>query len=468
MRLAWFSPWPPDRSGIAGRSADVVPRLAARGHAIDVIVDERRIPVPRSSSTGGPEAGHLRLLGAHEFVWRVERGQYDLPIYQMGNSRLHEYIWPYLLRWPGLTVLHDAHLHHARARALLSQHRPEAYRAEFAWSHPGAMADAAELAIAGFGGAYYYQWPMLRGVLAASRLVATHALDALDDEEVRAGSAPVEHITLGEGDTTRAAAGPDARHDRRHAAGMTPDHVVFGGFGALSPHRRIEPIVRAFAGVHAAMPGTRLVLAGTRDPAVDLDTVINALGLAGAVLVVDDPDDDTFDGWIAAADVSLNLRWPTAREVSGPWLRAMAAGRATIIVDLQQNASWPTIDPRTWTRHQPRDARDTAAPIAVAIDILDEAHSLRRAMLGLAAGSRLRDAIGSAARAFWESRHTIGHMVADYERAIARALETRPPARPLPAFLRPDPLAPVRTLLDGFGPATAARLEPLHHPGSRT
>src|SRR6185312_6461911 len=30
---------------------------------------------------------------------------------------------------------------------------------------------------------------------------------------------------------------------------------------------------------------------------------------------------------LAACDVSINLRWPTAREMSGPWLRALAAGR---------------------------------------------------------------------------------------------------------------------------------------------
>ena len=468
MRLAWFSPWPPDRSGIAGRSADVAPRLAARGHAIDVLVDERRLPAARGRSADDPQPGQLRVLGAHEFVWRVERGQYDLPVYQMGNSRLHEYIWPYLLRWPGLTVLHDARLHHARARALLSQRRPDAYRAEFAWSHPDAAVEAAELAIAGFGGAYYYQWPMVRGVLEASRLVATHAPDALDDEDLPAGSAPVEHLTLGEGETTRAAAAPDARQTRRHAAGLAVDHVVLGVFGALSPHRRIEPILRAFAGIHAAVPETRLVLAGTVDPALELDTVIQSLGLAAAVLVVGEPDEATFDAWIAAVDVSLNLRWPTSREVSGPWLRAMAAGRPSIIVDLQQNARYPTLDPRTWTRHPSSAAPVPAAPIAVAVDILDEEHSLRGAMLRLAVDAKLRQAIGEAAGAYWESHHTIGHMVADYERAIARAMQTSPRAGSLPPFLTPDPLAPVETLLDGFGPVPAERLRVLHDRGSRS
>jgi len=35
MRLAWFSPLPPARTGVAGYSADVVPRLDASGLAID-------------------------------------------------------------------------------------------------------------------------------------------------------------------------------------------------------------------------------------------------------------------------------------------------------------------------------------------------------------------------------------------------------------------------------------------------
>ena len=34
MRLAWFSPLPPVRSGISAYSAELVPRLAA-AHAID-------------------------------------------------------------------------------------------------------------------------------------------------------------------------------------------------------------------------------------------------------------------------------------------------------------------------------------------------------------------------------------------------------------------------------------------------
>jgi glycosyltransferase involved in cell wall biosynthesis len=461
MRLAWFSPWPPDRSGVAGRSADVVPRLAARGHAIDVFVDERRVDVPRDVAADPPRPGDVRRLGAHDFVWRMGRHAYDLPVYQLGNSRLHEYIWPYLLRWPGLTVLHDSRLHHARARALLRRGDVQAYRAEFAWSHPGVSPDAAELAVAGLSGMYFYQWPMLRGVLEASRLVATHAPDAIDTVAGSPSTAPIAHITLGEGETAHAAAAPERRHARRASAGLSPDNVVFGVFGALNEYRRLDPILRAFAGVHASHASARLVLAGALEASADLAAKVDALGVSAATQIHPSPDDQTFDEWIAAVDVSLNLRWPTSREVSGPWLRALAAGRASIVVDLEQTARLPTLDPRTWKPHVPVDPQARRPAIAVAVDILDEDHSLRLAMLRLAVDASLRESLGRAARAYWEAHHTTAHMLADYERVLARAAAMPLPQSALPSYLRPNPLDDLRRAVDPFGSAALSRFTEL-------
>src|SRR5262245_21433482 len=98
MRLAWFSPWPPQPSGVAGRSAELVAALASEGHAIDGFIDERAVPVAVNSDGNAPTAGRYRVQSAHDFVWRHHRGQYDLVVYQVGNSSLHEFIWPYLFR----------------------------------------------------------------------------------------------------------------------------------------------------------------------------------------------------------------------------------------------------------------------------------------------------------------------------------------------------------------------------------
>src|ERR1022692_4234571 len=110
-RLAWFTPWPPQRSGVSGRSAEVVPLLAERGHAIDVFVDERVIPVTRCASVDPPAPRQVRVHSAHEFIWRQGRRPYDLIVYQLGNSSVHDFTWPYLFRWPGLVVMHDTCVH---------------------------------------------------------------------------------------------------------------------------------------------------------------------------------------------------------------------------------------------------------------------------------------------------------------------------------------------------------------------
>jgi hypothetical protein len=120
----------------------------------------------------------------------------------------------------------------------------------------------------------------------------------------------------------------------------------------------------------------------------------DGLGIARAVTMLPPPDTETFDRAIAAVDVTINLRWPSALETSGPWLRALAAARPTITTALAHLSHVPALDPQTWL---PRPGNGQADPITVAVEILDEGHSLRRAMHRLGArthggtdGGRLR------------------------------------------------------------------------------
>jgi hypothetical protein len=173
--------------------------------------------------------------------------------------------------------------------------------------------------------------------------------------------------------------------------------------------------------------------------------------------------DEAFTDCIAACDVALNLRWPTAREVSGPWLRCLAAGKPTVIVDLAHLTAVPTIDPRTWRPHGvaslgPLDDALVSTPCAVAIDILDEDHSLRLAMRRLGTDEVLRAALGRAARARWDEQHSIAAMAADYRTLIADAMERPAPAIALPPHLVDDGSRTLARLLEPFG--LASPLEP--------
>ena len=395
----------------------------------------------RPASSEPPISGDVRVITAHDFVWRQARGHYDLPVYQIGNSHLHRYIWPYLFQFPGLAVLHEGRLHHARAEALLSRGRDADYRAEFAWNHPGTGSDAgAELAILGFDGGFYYQWPMVRTVVATARLTAAHSRGVAAQLAQAWPDRPVTHIALGEGPGRFDIAA--ARHQFRANHRIEPDAIVFGVHGTLTEEKRIHEILKAFAATLAWLPNARLLLVGADDPMVGLRARLAALELNAAVTHVASPDDEEFDQSIAASDVTINLRWPSAHETSGPWIRSLALGRATIIIDADHQSHVPALNPLSWQRLQPsEDLQPGAADraVAVALNVLNLNHELRAAMRRLGADAGLRDALGRQARLWWEQEHTIERMTLDYERAFTQALAAPLPDVSVPPHMRPDP-----------------------------
>ena len=428
MRLAWFSPLPPVRTGLAVDSRELLGRLGA-DHLIDVFVDEpaadaaRRINrFPRS----------VAVHPAHEFVWRAARSPYDLTVYQLGNSAHHAYQWPYLFRYPGLLVLHDGQLHHSRAAALMRQRRSDDYRAEFAACQPDTSVDAAELAIAGFDSHLYYYWPFTRLVVAASRMTAVHTPALRDDLASESPEAHVEYLHLAHGSLVGEEAAGARRARVRSQYGIPADATVFGCFGGLTPDKRLPQILEAFGAIRHSLARPVLLLGGEAPSHYDLRDDISRRSLGTAVVTTGYiENEDELTSLIAASDVTLNLRWPTARELSGPWLRSLAAGRCSIVSALAHLAGIPMINAGTWTR-------DGDAPIAVAIDVLDEGHLLPAAMRRLATDQALRLQIGSAARAYWQREHSYERMLDDYRRLIQLAASLPAPRPPLPEHLLND------------------------------
>ena len=441
MRLAWFSPLLPVRTGLSVDSRELLCRLGS-DHVIDVFVDE---PVADAARRLNQFPESVTIHPAHDFVWRRTRTAYDLTVYQLGNSAHHAYQWPYLFRYPGLLVLHDGQLHHSRAAALMRQRRSADYRAEFAACQPGTSVDAAELAIAGFDSHLYYYWPFTRLVVEASTVTAVHTRALRDDLAAESPQARVEYLHLAHGVLVDEEDAARRRTRARSQYGIPGDAVVFGCFGGLTPEKRLPQILDAFKAIRPDLPRSVLLLGGEAPAHYDLRGDISRRSLGDQVVTTEYVEnEDDLTSLIAASDVTLNLRWPTARELSGPWLRSLAAGRCSIVSALAHLAGIPMINAGTWTR-------DGDAPIAVAIDVLDEGHLLPAAMRRLATDATLRTQIGSAARAYWQREHSYGRMLDDYRRLIQ--LSVSPPARQarLPPHLMNDTSGLTERLLAPLG-----------------
>ena len=412
QRLAWFSPVPPDRSGVARHSADLLPALG-RDRIVDLFTTSaaaRRLP------------GAAGLYDTRDFVRQQRAAPYDLVVYHLGSAPCHDDVWPCLVRHPGLVVLHDDNLHDARARMLLAQGRADDYRAEFVYNHPGAPPRIADLGASGLLGSLIRLWPMRQTVLDSARALLVHNAWFAARIREEAPALAVDVVELGV---------PDVPHDpngraavlRRHGV---PEHaVVFAATGCLTPARRISRMLRALASLPGAAPAWHLMLCGEPVDANALLAEARALGAARRLTVTGRIAADEMPAYHAAADVGVSLSWPPSRTIRASWLRWLAAGKPTIVTDLVHASDVPALDPRDWMVAGRPAARDAAGrptdPVAVAIDILDEDHSLALAAARLAAEPALRIELGRAARRLWAARFTLDEMAAGYERAIENA-----------------------------------------------
>jgi glycosyltransferase involved in cell wall biosynthesis len=422
MRVAWFSPVPPSQSGIAAYSWEGVEALAARGWQIDLFaptLPDR--PCPRGVSA----------YRAVEFVWRHRRQPYDLPVYQLGNSSAHDFLWGYLFHYPGMLVLHDAQVHQARARLLLERWQPRLadYLAELAANHPGIRTDIGHMVAAGYGGTLYARWPMTRLVIERSRLTAVHAprlAAQLAQAHPEAAIRPLRHGLIDPCPATvDLAAGAAAVRSR---LGIPSEAVVLGAFGGLTPEKRLPAILEATARLSSTAAPVHLLLAGRTFAHYDIAEAIRTHGLTSRAHLVGYIDDDEIPAYLAAVDVCLCLRWPSNGETSGFWTRAIGAARPVITTTLSVHADVPMGDAHA---HEP----PPPDAIGFRIDVLAEAEELPRAIATLVDDADLRRRMGAAAREYWKTHHTVDLMADDYERLMTEAASLAGGHGRLPAHL---------------------------------
>lgn len=96
--LAFISPLPPAKSGIANYSAELISALS-RHYVIDVIVEQYE------KLTDPYIIAKCNIMDFKFFEENVD--QYERILYHFGNSDFHGYMFKLLYDYPGVVVLHD-------------------------------------------------------------------------------------------------------------------------------------------------------------------------------------------------------------------------------------------------------------------------------------------------------------------------------------------------------------------------
>ncbi len=338
-RLGYVSPLPPESSGIADFSAELLPALAEH-YDITLVTDGPPVSAPALRD-------RFPRVTVAEFAAAPER--WDRVLYQMGNSVHHAHVPGLLETRPGVVVLHDVFLSHLM-RHLGAQGRARPFLETLLENHGY---PAAEFLARHGEDAAVWEYPCSRDVIGcATGLVvqSAHARDLVARWYGPAVAARVREIPH-----PRDPAPEGGRDAARAALGIPPAEFVVCCFGMIGPAKLNHELLRAFrASPLGRLPGCRLVFVGGDAGSPygrDLRRLAgDAPGPAG-VTITGYADEARYRRYLDAADVAVQLRTRSRGETSGAVLDGMAHGLPVIVnahgasAELPDGVVWPIADP---------------------------------------------------------------------------------------------------------------------------
>jgi glycosyltransferase involved in cell wall biosynthesis len=325
-KILWCSPLPPTRSGIADYAAELIPHLVNKA---EVIVLEPPGWERREEASW--------LSGVRTLPPDAEVPAGFVPLLHLGNNPHHIWVAGRLRRFGGLAVLHDPVLHHLLVEEAAAEGDWRRFEAELAAAHGRAGRELAAGRRWGYGGRLDpFMFPAGAVYLRHASAAIVHT--RLAEVEVSASSPglPLRRVPL-------AVAAP-VKGDRetwRSRLGVGGDELLMVHLGFLTPAKGLDVILRSLAALDVLGVGARLVVVGEGSEAGAFEREVAAVGLAARVRAWGYANPEELGGILAAADLGLVPRYPTAGETSAAALRFLAAGKPVAVAGYRQFLELP-------------------------------------------------------------------------------------------------------------------------------
>lgn len=334
LRLDYFSPLPPVRSGISDYSVDLLTELVS-------LADVRVVPVEGqpvdddvasrfgvSEDTARSEPGDGQPGGEESAGGRV-------PLYQVGNNPHHAEIYERALRTPGIVVLHDVFLHHLLTERTLGKASIDGYlalvRQEAGWQ---GLACGLPPRWSAYAQSHLFSIPAHRRLLERQQGIVVHSEWARRRIREEGVNTPVEVVPMPMPCPVVDADLKEAASRYRARLGLDEATLLVGSFGFQTPIKRTREVVRALA--EPGVETVHLLVAGELSPQLELEELVEELGLSDRVHLVGYLPSADFLSALLACDLGVNLRYPSAGETSASLLRILAMGRSAVVSDYAQ------------------------------------------------------------------------------------------------------------------------------------
>lgn len=315
-RLAFVSPLPPERTGVADYSADLLPALAEY-YEIDVVVAGSLDVYSQSS----------QAINLRDVAWlRANASNFDRVVYQMGNSPFHHHMLSLLQEVPGVVVLHDFFLGDLFAWMEMHNREPHEWTKSLYESHGyGAVKNRFKVANAAKS-----RFPANWGVLKYARGVIVHSEFARNLGLQWYGNKVAdswEVIPL-----LRSQPIKIDKKVARERLGIEANIFLVCSFGYLDETKLNDRLIKAWLDSNlAADQACNLVFVGENNGGSygsDLRRIIGDKG--NNIRITGYVDHETYNLYLAAADCGVQLRKDSKGESSAAILDCMNYGLPVI------------------------------------------------------------------------------------------------------------------------------------------
>lgn len=326
MKLNWFSPLPPARTGIADYTFGILPELSRRA---DVTLWTDR--------TGwDPDLekyARVRLYQPERVDW-VELNRAELSFYNIGNNHLHHAsIWQVSRQSPGIVIMHDVRLHDFFESLYRGQWRDqEGYLAQIHKHYGEEGLQIATEFVSARQGDYdlmAQRFSMTGAVLENALGVVVHTQNAA--EELRGANRCLTFLAP-------LPSAPIIAHKRTYDRPPEPHRLII--FGHIGRNRRLDAVLEALAQL-PQRDRFQLDIYGEIDDAKTLRQRIATLELKDTVTVHGYAAAADLDHALSNASLAINLRYPTMGEASASQLRIWEHALPSLVTRVGWYASLP-------------------------------------------------------------------------------------------------------------------------------
>lgn len=327
-KIAYVSPWPPQRSGIANYSFEIVRHLK---EYVDITLFLENSE-QSSSDNLGLSVKNISALAE-------EQAKYDSIIYHIGNNtKFHKEIYRMAWQYPGIIVLHEFNIHPFLADAFLGTDDEYLYADAISEGY-GELGKTSYEAVKSKGvSPEIWHFPMSHALV--KRSIATIVHSSWVKEKLQDIS-NVFVVPLGSNKPKLLNSLNDYTSLKKRFC-IPENNFIISCFGFINKLKRIPVILESLKILKDKGYPVHLLLGGELiDSSMNIEEKIECLGVKNNVTISGYLNDDDFQRCIIMSDIVLNLRYPSLGESSAALMEALSYGKACITSNYQQFAEIP-------------------------------------------------------------------------------------------------------------------------------